>query len=83
MRPSWRRWWRRWCTGEGETLTSIARTEGVTDRFVARVVAFAFLAPDLTAQILDGQQSPALSTDDLFKQWLLPPSWDEQRQLLG
>jgi DNA invertase Pin-like site-specific DNA recombinase len=76
-------WWRRWCAGQGDTLTSIARAEGVTDRFVARVVALAFLAPDLTTAILDGQQSPALSTDDLFKQWLLPPGWDEQRRLLG
>jgi len=76
-------WWQRWCNGQGETLTGIARAEGVKDRYVARVVALAFLAPDLTAEILDGQQSPALSTDDLFKQWLLPPDWAEQRRLLG
>jgi DNA invertase Pin-like site-specific DNA recombinase len=76
-------WWQRWRTGSGETLASIARSEGVKDRYVARVIAFAFLAPDLTKQILDGQQSPSLSTDDLFKQWLLPPDWAAQRRLLG
>jgi DNA invertase Pin-like site-specific DNA recombinase len=76
-------WWRRWRSGSGETLMSIGKSEGVQDRFVARLIALAFLAPDLTAQILDGQQSPSLSTDDLLKQWLLPPDWAEQRRLLG
>ncbi|CAG0938896.1 DNA-invertase hin [Gammaproteobacteria bacterium] len=76
-------WWHRWRTGQGETLASIAKSEGVKDRYVARVIALAFLAPDLTTQILDGQHSPALSTDALLKYWLLPPAWPDQRRLLG
>ncbi len=50
---------------------------------MARVIALAFLAPDLTTQILDGQHSPTLSADALLKQWLLPPDWADQRRLLG
>jgi site-specific DNA recombinase len=50
---------------------------------VARVLKLAFLAPGITAAILDGRQPPDLTADTLIKMSDLPCSWALQRQRLG
>jgi hypothetical protein len=37
------------------TIEKIAKAEGVTDRYVRRIIELAFLAPDIAQMILDGQ----------------------------
>ena len=47
-----------------------------------RLLALAFLAPDLQRAILDGRQGPRLTLTNL-RAAELPLSWDEQRSLFG
>ena len=51
-------WWRELYTGRAHTIKEIAVRENSDERYVARVLKLAFLAPDITAAILDGQQPP-------------------------
>jgi len=47
-----------------------------------RLIALAFLAPDLQRAILDGRQGPGLTLSAL-RAADLPLSWDAQRTLFG
>jgi site-specific DNA recombinase len=53
------------------------------ERYVARILKLAFLAPDITTVILNGRQSSDLTGDTLIKMSDLPCSWAQQRQRLG
>jgi ParB-like chromosome segregation protein Spo0J len=68
---------------EGETLSirAVARAEGLSARYVRRILPLAFLAPDIIDAILDGTQSPSLSVAGLSNE--LPLDWDEQRKRYG
>jgi len=48
-------------------MQAIADREGVTQRRVAHLVDFAFLAPDIVQAIFDGRQPAALTADSLIK----------------
>ena len=61
----------------------MSRVEGVTGRYVARVISLAFLAPEIVASILAGTQPIDLMAQKLIKQIDLPLDWAEQRALLG
>jgi DNA invertase Pin-like site-specific DNA recombinase len=76
-------WWRRLLAGEAASLAEIARADGVTDRYVRRILDFAFLDPDITVAILDGRQPVDLTAERLTTEVRLPFSWAEQRQSLG
>ncbi len=43
----------------------------------------AFLAPDITQAILDGNQPAHLTAERLTRLSSLPHAWDEQRHMLG
>ena len=60
---------------------SIAKENGVNDKYVSRLIRGAFLAPDITAAILDGRQPADLTLDALLEN--LSPEWAVQRQALG
>jgi hypothetical protein len=47
------------------------------------IARLAYLAPDITAAILDGRQPPAMSSRTLLMTSDLPFDWSEQRALLG
>ena len=64
----------------GASFTEVAERAGTSKRRVMQLVDLAFLAPDLTAQILDGQQPASLTSDVLIRQGI-PSDWDEQRRL--
>jgi DNA invertase Pin-like site-specific DNA recombinase len=48
-----------------------------------RLARFCYLAPDITAAILDGTQPMSLTPRQLMRTPHLPLAWAEQRQLLG
>jgi site-specific DNA recombinase len=75
------RWFERLQSGQASCMRAIARAEGLTDRYVARILPLAFLAPDIKEAILQGAQPIYLTLDQLCRP--LPLTWPEQRRLLG
>ena len=69
--------------GRAQSLRDIAKTEGVTDRYVGHLLPLAFLAPDIVAAILTGTQPVDLTTETLTKRTDLSLGWDEQKALLN
>lgn len=76
-------WWNRLFAGKAKHLGDIAEAENVTPRYVRRLVRLAFLAPDITAAILDGRQPVELSAERLTTLASIPLNWVDQRTLLG
>jgi site-specific DNA recombinase len=76
-------WWRELCSGKVRTIREIAKREGSGERHVARILKLAFLAPDITAAVLDGRQPPHLTADQLIRMSDLPRCWQQQSQRLG
>jgi DNA invertase Pin-like site-specific DNA recombinase len=73
-------WKRKIVGGEVESLTVIARAEGVTPEYARRMIRPAYLAPDLKASILDGRQPSGLTLEAITKTEM-PLDWNEQRKL--
>jgi hypothetical protein len=74
-------WRERLLKGEVSGRRSIAKMTGLDERYVARILDCAFLAPDIVDKILNGHQSADLTLDKLRSR--LPLGWPEQRQRLG
>ena len=66
-----------------ESISDLARIEKVQRTYPSRIIPLAFLAPDITAAILEGRQPIDLSLDRLLEAMPLPLAWDEQRAVLG
>ncbi len=75
------KWKERLFTGGAPSTSAIAKEEGVTERYVSRIIRLAFLAPDIVEAILDGYQPADLELERLMKG--IPVSWNEQRRTLG
>jgi site-specific DNA recombinase len=74
--------WMEWIrAGEVSDQRSIAHRLGLTERYVARVLECAYLAPDIIEAILDGRQPSNISFQKLTRR--LPMSWTAQREILG
>jgi site-specific DNA recombinase len=73
------RWYEKLISGELTSVKSLAAEMGLNQRYVARVVQCALLAPDIVERILEGRQPPELTLSRIFNQ--LPASWAEQRQV--
>jgi site-specific DNA recombinase len=67
--------------GKARSTTEIAQKEGVTRRYVARLLRLGFLAPDIIASILANRQPPQMTVDRL--RGPIPLDWNEQRRLFG
>ena len=78
-----RQWFEDLVSGRARSLVEIAKAEGVTDRYVGRLLPLAFLAPDIVTSVLAGTQPVHLTTEMLTKPAELPLDWEEQRALLG
>jgi hypothetical protein len=76
-------WFEDLATGRAGSVAEIAEAEGVSNRYVGRLIPLAFLAPDIVARILSGTQPVDLTTENLTKRIDLPLAWTEQRTLLG
>ena len=74
-------WYERILEGKALDQRSLARHSSLTERYVGKVLGFAFLAPDIVEAILDGRQPVDLNFEKLSKQ--IPLSWAEQRQRFG
>ena len=66
----------------GRSFDEIATAEGVSKRRVQQLIDLAFLAPDITRDLLDGKQ-PIGFTSDWCLRHQLPSDWSEQRTLLA
>ena len=74
-------WHQKVQNGEALGLRSLARETGLTERYVGKVFACAFLAPDIVEAILEGRQPQGLTFAKLTDN--VPLSWGEQREQLG
>lgn len=72
-----RRWWTTLAEGEVD-VSALARNEGVTSSYVARVVRLAFLAPAFVDAILDGRQRALIYGTALTAPEAIPACWKEQ-----
>lgn len=75
-------WSREVETGAVGSITEFAGRNGLTDDYMARLLPLAFLAPDLTAEILEGRQPRAATLASLTAR-PLPLDWQAQRALVS
>jgi site-specific DNA recombinase len=74
----------RLCQDTSLTVHDIAREEGITAAYVYTLLRLPWLAPGITAAIVNGQQPPQLNAKKLMRLTAhLPADWAEQRALLG
>ena len=66
----------------GKTLSDVARANNTSSRRIQQMIELAFLAPDITNMILQGNQPLGL-TSEWCKQHPLPGDWQEQRALIA
>ena len=74
-------WRQQLLNGSARSTAEIAQKEGVTRRYVARLLRLGFLAPDIIASILAHRQPAQLIVDRL--RGPIPFDWNEQRRLFG
>ena len=66
------------------TVHDVARDENVSAAYIYTLLRLPWLAPDITAAIVNGRQPPRLNAKKLMRQASrLPVNWCEQRTLLG
>ncbi len=75
------RWKRLLDAGTYCSAPSLGEAEGLTRRFVNRLLRLTLPAPDIVEAILDGRQPKALQLEDLTRS-ALPSAWEKQRQRL-
>lgn len=78
-----RSWFSDLSSGRSPTIDSIAKAEGISDRYVITLMPLAFLSPALIAQILAGTQPTTLTAEALIRRIDLPLSWSDQAALFG
>jgi site-specific DNA recombinase len=61
----------------------LAKSEKLHRSYFSQLLRLAYLAPDITAAILEGRQPAGLTTTTLIERANLPISWREQRRTLG
>jgi site-specific DNA recombinase len=76
-----RKWYLQLTSGAMTSLRAIAAAEGVTERYVSRVLKGSLLAPDIVQRILDGRQPVTMTVRNLLDP--IPTDWTEQRRFFG
>jgi hypothetical protein len=66
--------------GTHKTIESLARSAGVDPKVARYSIRMAFLAPDITKAILEGDHIPGIRFKDFTR--TLPLSWSMQRREL-
>jgi site-specific DNA recombinase len=74
------RWFDELASGQATSLAAIATQEGVTDRYVARLIRLAFLAPKIIEAIAERGELADLK---LTPHVDLPLDWTTQRRVVG
>ena len=77
-----RAWFEELATGRVRSLHDLAKRDGVSRRYIRRLVSLAFLSPQLVEAILLGRQ-PVELTATRLTQLDLPLDWAEQHRLLA
>ena len=72
-------WVDRMVRGDALDQRSIAKEDGLDERYVGRILLLAFLAPDITEAILNGTQPAHLSLINVAGD--ISFVWDQQRQI--
>ncbi len=68
--------------GDAASVDAVSAALGMDASDVTRVIPLAFLAPDITAAILDGRCPTSLTANRLRSIGPLPADWAEQRRIL-
>jgi hypothetical protein len=76
-------WLSRLTSGRYDSVQAIATEEQLTSSYVTQVIQLAFLAPDITIRLLNGQQPVGLTSNRLLQLVPLPMQWDKQSALLN
>jgi hypothetical protein len=76
-----RAWFEELATGRARSLQELAKRDGISRRYIRRLVGLAFLSPQLVEAILQGRQSVELTATRLTE-LDLPLDWIEQHELL-
>ena len=77
-----RRWFDRLSSGRARSVAEIALREGITARYVRRLLGLAFLAPEMVEAIAGGHQPPDLTAEALSQRINLPLDWTAQMEAL-
>jgi site-specific DNA recombinase len=77
-----RAWFEELATGRARSLQDLAQRDGITRRYIRRLVDVAFLSPELVEAILQGRQ-PVKLTATRLTELDLPLDWTEQHKLLA
>src|SRR6202023_768580 len=77
-----RAWFEELAAGRARSLRELAERDGITRRYVRRLVDLAFLSPNLVEAILQGRQ-PVELTATRLTELDLPLDWTDQRRLLA
>jgi DNA invertase Pin-like site-specific DNA recombinase len=75
-------WFEELATGRVRSLQELAKRDGISRRYIRRLVGLAFLSPQLVEAILQGGQPIALTATRLTE-LDLPLDWTEQHKLLA
>ena len=78
-----RRWFDQLASGRATSLAAIASQEGISVRYVGRLIRLAFLAPPLVEMIAQGRQPAELTAEMLTRRIILPLEWAPQKQVLS
>jgi hypothetical protein len=69
-------------SGAAKSVEWISRTEHVNASYLAKLLSLAYLAPDLTDEILNGTQPPHLMLKNI-RELEIPLDWQAQRRLFA
>src|SRR6202040_760571 len=72
-----RAWFEELAIGRARSLQVLAKRDGISRRYIRRLVGLAFLSPQLVEAILQGRQPVELTTTRLTE-FDLPLDWTEQ-----
>src|SRR5438270_582216 len=75
-------WFEELVSGRARSLQELAKRDGISRRYIRRLIGLAFLSPELIEAILQGRQPVALSATRLTE-LDLPLDWTEQHKLLA
>lgn len=75
-------WNKRLLAGDPPSLRALARAEGVTVRYIQKMLPLAFLCPHVVTQILDGQQPQEFTLETIVNS-LIPRKWEAQALRFG
>src|ERR1700737_1068152 len=77
-----RAWFEELVSGRARSLQELAKRDGISRRYIRRLIGLAFLSPELIEAILQGRQPVALTATRLTE-LDLPLDWSEQHKLLA